>query len=236
MFRYGGEPLTEARARLAESVGARAVCNYSTSELGRVAVACADPAADDDVHVCLDKVALIQRERVVGAGARVGSLLFTSIHPSCPKILLNVEVDDYAVLERRGCDCLLGELGLDVHLRGIRSFDKLTSEGMSFLGPELEAVLDDVLPRLFGGGPTDYQLVEEELDGLPRVRVVVSPRVGEVDEEAVVAAVLTELGRGPGYRAMMAGIWLDGGTLGVVRREPYETASAKVLPLHVLAR
>jgi hypothetical protein len=33
---------------------------------------------------------------------------------------------------------------------------------------------------------------------------------------------------------MMAGIWAEGETLRVERREPYATSSAKILPLHVL--
>jgi hypothetical protein len=32
----------------------------------------------------------------------------------------------------------------------------------------------------------------------------------------------------------MAGIWGEGGTLRVVRREPYATSASKVLPLHVV--
>jgi hypothetical protein len=234
LFRFGGEPLTEAKQAVVERAGATAVCHYSMGELGRIAVACARPTARDDVHVLTDKLAVVQRPRSVGSGGNeVPALLFTTLARTSPKLLLNVESDDYGTLARRRCRCLAGELGLDLHLSGIRSYEKLTSEGMSFVGEELLEVVERVLPARFGGTPADYQLVEEEVDGLPKVGVVVSPRIGAVDERRVVDAVLETLSAGPGYRGMMAGLWRSGETLRVVRREPYATATAKILPLHV---
>ena len=91
-----------------------------------------------------------------------------------------------------------------------------------------------MLPARFGGNPTDYQLVEEEVEGVPKVSVVASPRVGHLDEAAVVAAVLGRLRDGERVHRMMADAWRGADTLRVVRREPYETPGAKVLPLHVV--
>jgi hypothetical protein len=150
--------------------------------------------------------------------------------------MLNVEVDDYGVLEERRCGCAVGELGLTLHLRGIRSYSKLTTEGMNYVGDELVTLVESVLPGRFGGSSSDYQLVEEEVDGLTRVGIVVSPRLGAMDEAAVVETVLASLSTGPSYRAMMASIWRDAGTLRVLRQEPHATESAKVLPLHVSRR
>jgi phenylacetate-coenzyme A ligase PaaK-like adenylate-forming protein len=237
LFRFGGEPLTEAKAKAVAASGSRAVCNYSMGELGRAGVACGQPAALDDVHLVTDKLAVIQREREVGVDStRVGALLITTLVPSCPKLMLNVETDDYGVLEQRDCGCALGEVGFSVHLHGIRSYEKLTSEGMNFLGPELLSVIEQVLPARFGGSSTDYQLVEEEVDGLPKVAIVVSPRIGQVDEAEVVRTVLEALGQGPSHRGMMAEVWRAGETLRVLRRDPYTTVTAKILPLHVLPR
>jgi len=81
--------------------------------------------------------------------------------------------------------------GYRTHLHSIRSYEKLTSEGMNFVGSDLLAVIETVLPSRFGGGPPDYQLVEEEVDGLPKVSVYVSPRLGDIDEAAVVETVPT---------------------------------------------
>jgi hypothetical protein len=237
VMRFGGEPLTEGKARVVAESGARPVCHYSMSELARVGVACARPTAVDDVHLLLDKLAFVQRDRELpGGGAQVGALHLTTLLPSCPKLMLNVEVDDYGRLERRSCGCAVGELGLTLHLSGIRSYEKLTTEGMNFVGDELVALIEVVLPERFGGSPADYQLVEQEVDGLTRVGIVVSPRLGPVDEHAVIETVLAGLSSGPSYRAMMASIWRDGETLRVLRQEPYATQSAKVLPLHVASR
>jgi hypothetical protein len=234
-FRLGGEPFTAAKARVIERAGGRAVGNYTMTEAGRVGIACADPAALDDYHVLTDKLALIRRDRQVGRdGTSVGAFLLTTLVRSCPKLMINVDTGDYGTLVERDCGCLLGALGLRLHAVGVRSYDKLTSEGMTFTGLDLGDVVDDVLPRRFGGNPTDYQLVEQEVDGLPKVSVVASPRVGPLDEAAVVATVLECLRDGQRVHRMMADVWRGADTLRLVRREPYLTPSAKVLPLHVV--
>src|SRR5262249_61986177 len=139
-----------------------------------------------------------------------GALFCSTLHPAAPKIMLNVEVGDYGVLSQRVCGCPLGTLGFTQHLRGIRSYEKLTSEGMKFTGSELLRLIEDVLPERFGGHPTDYQFVEEEEGGLSRVSLVVSPRIGPVDEPELVAAVLELLGSSPhatGGHWLMADYW-----------------------------
>ncbi len=237
-FRFGGEPLTAAKARAVADAGGRVCCHYSMAEVGLLGVACGDPSDLDDVHLVTDKVAAIQREKEVGgSGLRVPALIYTTLHPSCPKLMLNVESDDYAVVEERTCGCPLGRLGLSTHLRRIRSYEKLTSEGVTFIGSDLVSLLEEVLPGRFGGHPTDYQLVEEENGaGIPRVSILVSPRVGRVDEAAVVAAVRAALRAHPDGGAEMDDQWRQGGTLRVERRDPHATISAKILPLHILSQ
>jgi hypothetical protein len=235
-IRCGGEPLTSAKVAAVAEAGARAVCHYSMSDVGRAAIACARPNAVDDVHVATDKLAVIQRARAVATGEHVGALVLTTLLPSSPKLLLNVEVDDYGVLERRACGCSIGEAGLDLHVHEIRSFEKLTTEGMSFLGNELIVVLEEVLPGRYGGAPGDYQLVEDEDAAQTKVTLVVSPRLGELDEEEVARTFLEAISAGPAYRAMMAEAWRAGGALRVARREPHTTSTAKVQPLAVVAR
>jgi hypothetical protein len=233
-FRCGGEPYTEGKAAVVEGAGCSAGANYYMTELGGpLGIACARPGERGDVHVLTDRVAVIQRDRELEGGESVGALLFTNLLPTSPKLAINLETDDYGVLEQRECGCAVGQVGHDLHLHTIRNYDKLTSEGMSFVGSELIVLLEEVLPSRFGGGAGDYQLVEEESGGLPRVRLVVSPAVGEVDEAAVAAAAFEHLSaQGRGQR-MMAGVWRDSGTLEVVRREPHVTRSSKITPLHV---
>jgi hypothetical protein len=237
LFRAGGEPLTGAKAAAIRRTGSRSVCFYTMAEIGRIGVACGDPAAVDDVHLVADKVATIQRERPVGReGVKVGVLLHTALTAAVGKLMLNVESGDYAAVVDRACGCAFGAMGLERHLHTIRSYEKLTTEGMNFLGPELIRLVEEVLPSRFGGRPTDYQLVEEEEagTGLTTINLLASPAIGPLDSTTVLAAVHDLLGSGPAYRGMMAGIWSQAGTLRLVRREPYPTPAGKVLPLHLL--
>jgi hypothetical protein len=236
-FRVGGEPYTRAKADALERTGSHAISYYGAVETGSIGVACREAGELDDVHLLTDKLGIIQRERdVAGGAARVGALVFTTLLATSPRLLLNMESDDYGVVSDRECGCPLGRLGLTRHLHGIRSYDKLTSGGMTFVGSDVMALLDHALPARFGGAPTDYQLVEEEEAGVPRVSIVVSPRVGELDESALITTVLDALASGPAYKQMMASVWQSGDTLKVVRREPHATAHAKILPLHLLRR
>jgi hypothetical protein len=239
LFRVGGEPYTNAKAAVIESVGATAFSGYMASELGLAGGGCAEPgAAVDDLHLVTDKFHVFSRDKVIdSAGTTVPALVYTTLHPNCRKIMLNAESGDYGDLEERDCGCLMGRLGYRVHVRGIHGYDKMTSEGVTFMGSDLFRLVEEVLPARFGGSPTDYQLAEEEDEnGLPHVSIVVSPGVGSVDEEAVVGVVLETLGGldGPARGPWMAERWRQGGTLRVVRRVPTSSGGRKVLPLHLL--
>jgi hypothetical protein len=235
VFRVVGEPYTSAKAEALRRTGCRAISYYGAVETGAVGMSCAEADQLDDVHLLTDRLGIIQRERDVADGAaRVAVLVFTTLLPTDPRLLLNVESDDYGVVGDRECACLFGRLGFTRHLHGIRSYDKLTSSGMTFVGSDVAALLDEALPARFGGAPTDYQLIEEEEAGIPQVSIVVSPRVGEIDEAGLITTVLEALASGPAYKQMMASVWQSGNTLKVVRREPHATAHAKILPLHLV--
>jgi hypothetical protein len=69
---------------------------------------------------------------------------------------------------------------------------------------------------------------------LVRINIIVAPRLGEVDEEGIVATVLDALGSDRyGHRRRMRELWEQGNVLRVVRQEPLLTGRAKVLPLHL---
>jgi hypothetical protein len=148
--------------------------------------------------------------------------------------MLNYVSDDYAEVGARPCGCLLERLGYGIHLHTIRSWEKLTSEGMTFHGHDLIRLVEEVLPGRFGGTPADYQFVETERAGLAKVDLLVSPRVGTVDEAAVLATVLDRLDRTPGAMTSWSDRWRQGDTLSVVRGEPIATAASKVMALHVV--
>jgi hypothetical protein len=159
---------------------------------------------------------------------------FTGILPAFSRIMLNMDSGDSGKLEQRDCGCCLDTLGFTTHLSNIRSYEKITSEGVTFLGSELLSLVEDILPERCGGQVGDYQLAEEEVQGFVRVNILVSPRLGEIDEEAVVRTVLDALGaESYGPRRRMHELWQQGNVLRVVRREPILTGRAKVLPLHL---
>ena len=79
---------------------------------------------------------------------------------------------------------------------------------MTFLDVDVIHVLERVLPERFGGGPTDYQLVEEEgVDGAPHLSLLVDPRIGPVSSDAVSETFLTAIGDGRGAEKVMSLAW-----------------------------
>jgi hypothetical protein len=233
LFIFGGEPYTPSKAAIVESVGARAVSSYGMTEIGAVGMPCANPEEPDEAHLFTPRVAAIERPRELPWGANVRALYLTSLSPLSPKLMLNVESGDHAVLSDRDCGCLLHRAGLTRHMHSIRSYEKLTSEGMTLFGAALEELVEQILPARFGGGPNDYQLLEEEEDGRTRVSVLVSPSVGTLQEGPVVDAVLAHLHGNDRVDAMMAEVWKGADTLRVLRIAPHMTGASKVLPLHV---
>jgi hypothetical protein len=225
-----GEPITETKRRAIESSGARAVVHYGFTEGGMVGYSCATPRVSDDVHLFSDSYGLVQRSRAVGDSV-VGSFALTSLLSSTPKILLNTELGDHGVVENRACGCGFDHLGLSRHLSHIRSFEKMSGEGMTFARTELLHVIEDVLPSRFGGKPGDYQVIEEEdQEGVLRMALRVNPGIGPIDEGAMARTFLEELARPGGYAPIGTGIWRQAGTLQIRREPPLATRAGKVLP------
>ncbi len=228
-----GEPLTRAKLAAIESVGGRAFSKFAFTEFGSAAWGCASPRSPDDTHICRDAVAVITRRRPVDSlGSEVDALLFTALQPQARRILLNIESGDYARMTAHQCGCQLQMLGWTDHLEEIRSFEKLNAEGRFFLGSHVIALLEEVLPRRFGGDPADYQLVEhEDAEGYTRMSLLMHPRLGAVDEDALrdcVERTFVECCHA------CARVWKEVGTLRVQRAAPIPTRRGKLLPLHHL--
>jgi hypothetical protein len=158
------------------------------------------------------------------------ALLLSSLRATSPFVLLNVSMGDQALVARRDCGCPLEALGWAVHLHSVRSFEKLTAGGMTFLDVDVVRVLEVELPASFGGGPSDYQLIEEETDdGDVRVTLLVDPGLGPLDEGALREAFLDAVGAGSGATRLMALQWRAAKLPSIERRTPLPSAKGKVL-------
>ncbi|MFN8522922.1 MAG: hypothetical protein U0821_07410 [Chloroflexota bacterium] len=235
-FYVGGEPLTARRRGAIEASGAGLLLDYSTNELPSASSGCVNGVAPDDVHLMTNLYAVIQRQReLFTGGVSVDALLFTTLSPTAGKIGINVEPGDSARIEIRDGDCCrIGGLGLTTHLSDIRSFEKMSSEGTTFVRSNLIQILEEELPARFGGDPVDYQLVEEEgSDGATRLVLHIDPRVGRIDHGAVRALLLSELRRGGLFSAFQAALIERADSIIVRRRAPLATRGGKVLPFHL---
>lgn len=244
-FMVGGEPPTPAKVREISCTGARSLPVYPFSEHGYVGIGCVQPADENDVHFFKDGLALVQFPREVpGSRIKVHAFYFTSLLPTAPKLLLNVESDDYGLIEKRSCGCPLETYGFTEHLRNMRSFRKLTGEGTTLVGSYMERILEEVLPARFGGSPLDYQLLEEEDEnGFTRLSLLVHPKIQIADEAAIVEVVLDALrqdsfpdGQGRFGAEGPRIIWNQARTLRVKRTEPILTTRGKLMPLRVAQR
>jgi hypothetical protein len=234
-FWISGEPLTPAKVAGIRRSGADCFPSYGAVETGRIGMGCAAPLDATDVHLALDACAIVQYPRQLPqAQTTVPAFYITMLLLAAPKLMLNVELDDYGVMEERRCGCPLERLGWGEHLRGIHSFRKLTGEGVTLVGSEMIRILEEVLPARFGGSPLDYQLLEEEdAQGFTKVSLVVSPRIEIADDAEVIQAVLDALRRGSMGAGLAGQTWAEAGALQVRHMEPVWTARGKLLPLHL---
>jgi len=154
-FLVTGEPLTPQKRREIESTGASPIPVYGISEAGVIAAGCDQPHVESDrSHLYKDSMAIITHIYSVPlSGATVNSFLFTTLLYESPKLLLNVGMGDYGESVSGPCNCGLQDLGLDVHLNNIRSYEKLTGEGVSFVDSEFIGIIEKSLPEIFGGKP-----------------------------------------------------------------------------------
>lgn len=231
----GGEPPTPAKVRYMERAGVRYIPNYAMTEAGGIASGCAQPLDGSDVHLFKDAFALFAHPYLVeGAGVTVPAFNLTTLLPTAPKLMLNVQMDDYGIVEERHCGCELETYGYTTHLRQIRSYSKLTGEGVTMIGTEMVRILEEVLPARFGGSPLDYQLLErEDEQGLTRLDLLVSPRVENVEEPAVVEVMLNALRQSSPMADAARTVWQHAQTIQVKRVEPVWTGRGKLMPLHI---
>jgi hypothetical protein len=234
-FTMGGEPTTGARRRVVEETGAVPLPRMGATETDILSYACVNSIAPDDMHFFDDRHALIQPGEQTSLGLPPNAMLLTSLLESAPVRLLNVCMGDTATVSRRECGCGLELDGWKTHIQHVRSFEKLTAGGMTFLDTDVIHVLEEILPARFGGRPADWQVIEtiDADDARAGVALVVDPSVGPLDSAEVAGVFLDAIGGGTGGERMMELQWRSGRVLSVVRETPRRAASGKVL--HVAA-
>ncbi len=227
----GGEPPTPAKVRQIQDSGAHWVPTYAFSEFGQVAGGCANPRSGNDLHMFHDGICLIPvPQELPGWGAKVDVFHFTTLLPTSPKILLNVGLDDYGVVDSRSCGCGYESVGLTTHVEDIRSFSKLTGEGMSVAGSEMQEILESLLPQSFGGSPFDYQLEErEDSQGFTRLELLISPHIclPEDGGTRVLETILSGLGSGSPAAELARAIWKEASSLRIRREKPVCSGEGK---------
>ncbi|MDR2728267.1 MAG: hypothetical protein LBB56_03980 [Chitinispirillales bacterium] len=248
-FLVTGETLSAQKRREIEACGAVAVPVYGISEAGVIAAGCEkhtdccpNSGASDHCHLYKDTTAVITHPYTVPHfDISVNSFLFTTLLYESPKLLLNVGMGDYGSVYTKESGCAFGKLGFDTHLSSIMSYEKLTGEGVTFVDSDFIRIIEKELPEKFGGQSTDYQLVEEEDEkGLNRIRLFVSPRLGNIDENGVVSTFLEMLRNSessPESWAQSGSVmWNQARMVRVKRENPISTRSGKILPFHLESR
>jgi hypothetical protein len=159
--------------------------------------------------------------------------MFTNLLPFATRFLINAEMDDAGIIEPATCKCAFAAAGLNLRIRDIFSYGKLTGQGITLMGSDIVRILESAMPQRFGGGPGDYQLVEH--DGARQTQLVlrISPRVGVTAKEEVRSFFLDEVRRCYGG-SLAARQWQHSEGVEVAIEEPAVTSNGKVLSLHML--
>jgi hypothetical protein len=235
VFLLGSEPLSGSCRRAIEASGARAAPLYGSSEAPWIGGQCRSPEAADEVHLLPDGYAVISGEDAGDESGESSRLLLTSLHPASPKVLLNTDIGDRGVISRRECGCLYDQMGCHVCLHTIRSSDKITTFGVTFAVYDVGEVIEEALPRVFGGVLGDYQLVEMVgAGGQPHYALLVNPELGAVDDESIISGFLAELAKRREWYGAMTAVWARENLLEVRRRQPIRTPRGKRLPFYRL--
>jgi hypothetical protein len=234
-FMASGEPLTQAKKRVMEDTGARIALRYGPGGLFGAALGCGNPCFIDEMHVPQTMFTFVEHPKPLDYGGPLfHPLMQTTTHPTAPRFLFNVENGDCATIITRDCGCPLQKVGFTQHIHTVRSFEKMTSEGMNYSATDLFDLLENTIPSEFGGEPGDYQLVEEEDErGQTRLTLVVHPEVGELDNEKLLSRLQVGLAQGSRNHRFIAKVWQDAGAFRIKRELPHASARGKILPLHI---
>lgn len=229
-FLLGAEPLTRERRKMIEGSGATCFATYGTAESGWIGAHFDCDEEHDEVRVFRDSYAVLGRE--LGAAEGPSALLVSSLVRAAGKVLINVEIGDSAFVQTRTDGLPASKWGYDLTLHTIRSFRKITSFGVTLAVGDLYPVVEEFLPRRFGGNLGDYQLVErQDAGGVSSLVLLVAPSVEGIDEKQLVRELLREVGSKRSYYRPMTEMVEAAAAISIERSPPGCTARGKVLPV-----
>jgi hypothetical protein len=221
------EPVTAGKLAGMRAAGMRAHPTYAFVPEGTVALHC-DFCNDEEYHFWDNELGVITRRRSRGDGGEVDAFLLTSLAEEAPRVLVNVENDDYGSLRFDvECRCGLRTLGLRTRIANIRGISKVVAAGVSVDGEVFDRIVEIELPRRVGGGPGDFQFVECEGAHGTELSLRVRPDL-DLNEEHLRDAVDAVL-RGSDNGRLAAAVWHRSGGLQIDRRPPLVTRAGKTL-------
>jgi phenylacetate-coenzyme A ligase PaaK-like adenylate-forming protein len=160
------------------------------------------------MHVYTDRLAVIP------------GLCYTTLSLHTGKVLFNTELGDAGELSTRPCKCGFGQLGFDLHVRDVRSRQRLTIEGMTVA----TADLDQVLGQLIGADSFQYRQAHDER-GLTRLVIAISPDAGDLPSTEV---VYNRMRQHNANLAVVADVWQRVSAIEIVREQPVPSPGYKV--------
>ena len=171
---------------------------------------------------------MITRRRPRGDDTEVDAFLLTSLADEAPRVLLNVENDDYGVIRPDvDCSCGLAGLGLRTRIANIRGISKVVAAGISLDGEVFDRLVETELPNRVGGGAGDYQFVERDGSTGTTMSLRVHPDV-DLDEAHLRDAIDAAL-RTTDNGVLAAAVWERNGGLRIERDLPLVTKAGKTL-------
>lgn len=232
-----GESVTSAKRSTIESTGAACLPLFGATETGESAEGCLTPNDPDDMHLYTHKFGIISRRQMIGDDKGIDVLFFTTLGSATPKIFLNADIGDAGIVEERNCDCPWGRIGFKTHLRNVWSYAKLTAEGMTVPGDAVFSVLEEAMPKQFGGHAGDYQLLSEPGDkGITHYLLSVNSLIGTMDKVKVRNAFFEALVTTGATNRLVTEFLSRADQLKVVRRRPSVQTGGKSLPVVLYRR
>jgi hypothetical protein len=221
------EPVTAGKLAAMRAAGMRPHPTYAFVPEGTVALSC-EYCDDEEYHLWEQELAIITRRRPRGDDADVDAFLLTSLAQEAPRVLVNVENDDYGVVRHDvDCACGLGALGLRTRLANIRGISKVVAAGISLDGEIFDRIVETDLPARVGGGAGDFQFVERESETGTTMALRVRPDI-DLNEEHLRDAVEAAL-RTSDNGVLAAAVWARNGGLHIERSAPLVTKAGKTL-------